>query len=253
MIEFILSLLMYFHLYYIQFNAFIVNYLSKRKNTRSVFIIGDDWSIGVGDYVRVGLCSGIGKNLPSYLNTPRPTGLPWATINMGVPGCTSDDWLPDSPGKMCRKNYWNRMVEDVAFESCEMVIVCLGSLDRKKEKAMGVQINTFDNLVSLCEELSDLGKIVVLLTVPNIGNTLRGKREVSLLNEELKDYIASNENVICGPDITDPKYRNKSLFQGSYLNSKGYNALSQDTVSCISTEITKIEWNHWSQKIVKKE
>eukprot|EP01006_Ploeotia_vitrea_P041952 TRINITY_DN66588_c3_g1_i2.p1 TRINITY_DN66588_c3_g1~~TRINITY_DN66588_c3_g1_i2.p1 ORF type:complete len:303 (-),score=169.31 TRINITY_DN66588_c3_g1_i2:36-944(-) len=142
-------------------------------------MIGDEVAEGFGDWIVCGQQAGAMKHVHNLMCEDVRVRHRWHLVNCGLFGSTSEDWLPDLaptyrvpwtrvPRLGVGHNFFDKMFGEKSgiVRDAEIVIVCVGRNDEKAAHLKGRYDRSVDNIKKIATTLRDMGKIVLLCTIP---------------------------------------------------------------------------------------
>ncbi|KAJ3110686.1 hypothetical protein HDU96_006366 [Phlyctochytrium bullatum] len=227
-------------------------------STHKILVLGDDFAFGVGDSTNLSVSSGLTQHLISLIRSARTIKHQWRTLNRGVIGSTTADWLPTefAQGRPTLLDWALKRNEDA-----EIVIVMLGFNDCRAQ-ALGrpdpiPPATTARNLEILCTHLRALNKHVFLCPINTFADKSVLSDDLAASNVErnrlLREFVGDGGVVRLGPntDGVGYEFRLREFYaeDGVHFSRKGYVKLAKDFWDDLAPLLVKCEFEVIKRKL----
>ncbi|KAJ9062215.1 hypothetical protein DSO57_1013081 [Entomophthora muscae] len=200
---------------------------SRHKFSQKIAILGDEFALGFGDKLRLGVTPGIGQAIHNEMARDNRIKQNWSIFNLGVYGSTTRDWLPVESTKGVPNHphlLESQLLSNPKLTGCKIIGIMVGFNDYRASPELSPEV-TLENIKLITKHLSELGFIVYLFTIPSAFSANSSQNNNLQRSQLLKEFILCGEvpNLHLGVEIDESNYefKRRTLYVTgtSYFNS----------------------------------
>lgn len=269
------------HMIWIKIHHFLFGELMIRfvygtpsQMNRRIVVIGDDYALGVGDWVTMGKPPGLQRYINDHVEefvkkkSARIVrqGVTWSATTTAISGSTAEDWLPRSR-RHCSdgRNFEGVFDANIGTDpDADIVCVLVGAHMHKGSSRPSATSNVNDtekimeefssHVETICTELCRRGKYVLISTIPL--SLVAAEDELLLNNNRLKNHMIRQVVSKLRRDMPDGcdaaqltlidtqdalKNAVHYRFGGRLVSGAGYMAMSRGFLTAIVSCIDQVE------------